>query len=692
MRKVLILLTLLAIIPHAVISQANTQTNIRPAVLSLGLSPVFVLPSPLDENAGLFSLGGGMEVSGEYLLPFLRSVFAKAGIEYDYSQLDVPDSISLFSGSAGLGIRIPLAKWLTFKATAAGGYYYTFVNSMASSGGAGNAFGSLGLGLSFDLWPSVSLGLSGSYRVYRNLLQTIDASVGVSYALDLTPRTPLVMQDVSFGSVFPIFHAYYDDHPVGRLTLRNGEKSVANDIKVSLFIRQYMDTPKECATIPELKPGETRNIDLYALFKNTILDITQATKVAAEISASYRVKGRAATITRGETIRVYDRNAMTWDDDRKAAAFVTPKEPTVLSFSNNVNALLKGRLNPALDKNLQSAIGLHDALRLCGISYVSNPLTPYAVVSQDKFAVDTLKFPRQTFEYRSGDCSDLSILYCALMESLQVETAFITIPGHIFMAFALKSTEEEARVSFSSVDELIFRDGKVWIPVEVTERTGSFLTAWEEGAKEWAENLAKDQVGFFPLHEAWNTYEPVGLPSSGGAPSVTVPASVVQDFQDDVTRLVNREIYSRVEALQGAITSSQESPQTVNALGVLYARYGLVEKAQREFERALARSEYLPALVNMGNLYYQKSDPAGALAYYQRAYRLSPRNARVLLCVVRASRELQNYDAAQKAYSELEKVDPNLAKQNAYLALKGEQSTRAAKVGAAEEAMSWVEE
>jgi transglutaminase-like putative cysteine protease len=35
--------------------------------------------------------------------------------------------------------------------------------------------------------------------------------------------------------------------------------------------------------------------------------------------------------------------------------------------------------------------------------------------------------------YRAGDCDDLSILYCSLLEAIGIRTAFVTIPGHIFM-------------------------------------------------------------------------------------------------------------------------------------------------------------------------------------------------------------------------------------------------------------------
>ncbi len=345
----------------------------------------------------------------------------------------------------------------------------------------------------------------------------------------------IVIQNISFNKVFPIFHAFYDTHPIGTITLVNTDSSPATDVAVTLQIKQYMDAPKDCGTIATLKPGESQDVDLLALLRSDILEITQTTKVAAEISVSYTRNGKPATATKVETLTVYDRNAMSWDDNQKAAAFVTPKEPAILYFSNNINAMVKNKMNRVMDKNLQTAMIFHDALRLLGISYVSPPLTSYAAFSQDKQAVDSLKFPRETLSYRSGDCSDLSILYCSLLESVQIETAFITIPGHIFMAFALDMNEDQARRTFTKTDEFIFQDGKAWVPIEITERDGMFLTAWQEGAKEWRENLAKKQADFYPVRAAWKTYEAVFFPGSDAQPQLPDASKVIADFQTDLT-------------------------------------------------------------------------------------------------------------------------------------------------------------
>jgi hypothetical protein len=58
---------------------------------------------------------------------------------------------------------------------------------------------------------------------------------------------------------------------------------------------------------------------------------------------------------------------------------------------------------------------------------VVDPVTPYKKFSQN-LSVDFLQFPNQTLEYKARDCDDLSMLYNALLESVGIKTAFITIP------------------------------------------------------------------------------------------------------------------------------------------------------------------------------------------------------------------------------------------------------------------------
>jgi tetratricopeptide (TPR) repeat protein len=273
-----------------------------------------------------------------------------------------------------------------------------------------------------------------------------------------------------------------------------------------------------------------------------------------------------------------------------------------------------------------------------------------------------------------------------------VETAFITIPGHIFIAFALASSEEEVRRTFSHTDEFIFREGKAWVPVEVTEREGSFLAAWQAGAREWRENLANSQADFYPVREAWDTYEPVNYPGIGGQPPMPEAALVVKNFREDVRQIVTREISDRETELLSAAARSNNSPRALNALGILYARYDLLDKAEPQFLAAVRKGEYAPALVNLGNLRLRMKRAQEAIGFYERAARVAPHDPLVLLGLARSNHELQNYGLVKAEYDELKAKSPELAQRYAYLRLQGEEATRAREMTLADDAMLWEEE
>jgi tetratricopeptide (TPR) repeat protein len=261
------------------------------------------------------------------------------------------------------------------------------------------------------------------------------------------------------------------------------------------------------------------------------------------------------------------------------------------------------------------------------------------------------------------------------------------------MAFALDLSPEEAKKSFaSSFKDMIVQDGKVWIPVEVTERDGTFLPAWQTGAKEWRESFAQKQAAFYPVREAWKVYEPANFTAPGSLAAVPAATEVLKAYQSDLDTLIDREIYSQVLALQNEVTKSKNDPKAVNSLGLLYARYDKRADAEREFLKATAKAEYVPALVNLGNVYYLDDKVEKALAIYERAYKKEPKNPKVLVSLARASWELENYYLTSKAYKELEAVDPGLAGRYAYLKLRTDEAgLRAAGVEQLKEEMTWAD-
>ena len=130
----------------------------------------------------------------------------------------------------------------------------------------------------------------------------------------------------------------------------------------------------------------------------------------------------------------------------------------------------------------------------------------------------------------------------------------------------------------------------------------------------------------------------------------------------------------------------------MNKLGVLYARYGLMDRAEREFKKVLAKDiNYVPSLLNMGNIYYLNGDMKTAKYYYDKAYKKAPDNPKVLLTVARVNHEMENYGTVNEAYGKLKYLDPDLAQQFAYLDLRGGEALRAASIGGIKEVVIWEE-
>jgi tetratricopeptide (TPR) repeat protein len=497
-----------------------------------------------------------------------------------------------------------------------------------------------------------------------------------------------VIEFVSEG-VFPVFYKYYENHPFGSVTVSNKGKNAWTDVRIIFAMKQFMDLPATLPAVPSVASGQAVKIDLVALFNDSILSVTEATKISAELAVEYKENGKPARLSRTVALRIFDRNAMTWADDRRAAAFVTAKDPAILSLAKSLVGDLSAAKNPAISEKLQMAAGVHEALSLYGVNYVRDPTSIFSG-SKAKTDLDFLQFPRQTLEYRSGDCDDLSILYATLFEAVGIETAFITVPQHILMAVSLDMTPEEAKARFGRYDELILRDEKTWLPIETTMRKGGFLAAWAEGARQWRENVSRGQVNILPVHSAWAQYEPVALPGSSSLPPFA-NAKAAEAMKADILSFVTAEIAERAAKLQAESRRTQGAPKVNNSLGVLYAQYGLYDKARAQFEGVIAKEEFIPALVNLGHVHRALGDLDTALVFYDRAYKKAPANASVLLAEAMVNHQLENYGAVRKYYEALKSANPALADRYAYLDLRGEEGAKAAEASGLRDLIEWME-
>ena len=392
-------------------------------------------------------------------------------------------------------------------------------------------------------------------------------------------------------------------------------------------------------------------------------------------------------------IGILNRNALRWTDDRKVGAFMVINDPAFLRFSGQVMGMVDDMTTAVLTRNFLSAVRLFAALKAAGLSYVVNPSSPYETLSRDSTAIDFVRFPFETLDAKCGDCSDLSVLYDSLLESVGVETAYITTPGHIFTAFNAGMPSDLASRMFPKSDDFIIQGDTTWIPVETTLIDQGFMKAWQTAAVEWREGKAHGTAAMFTTRDAWQLYIPAGFV---GMQSIAIPAPerVVKLFNAELDAFRATALGPREKELLGALEKTP-SPVQQNRLGVLYAQFGLLTKALGLFESASAPKPYLPAMVNAASVHIIQQDYVRAQEYLKRAQELEPENARVLIALAYSLFKSGNETDANNTFERASKIDPALASR---FPLSGPSAAaagqgRAAREGAPPELFSsdWIE-
>ena len=361
---------------------------------------------------------------------------------------------------------------------------------------------------------------------------------------------------------------------------------------------------------------------------------------------------------------------------------LAPSDPELLALSEHLRAAITPSMNSGVDRNLQSAVGFREGLRVLVTGLVESP-------SSDGASMGEIKPPLQTLKDGRGTGAELSVLYASLLESAGIKTAFISVPGHTYVAVALAADPKEARTACGCTDELLFREGRTWVPVEVMPADGSFSDAWHSGFQEW--RAARKQALFCSVPAAPPPHPPAARAGSGQTPLPDLEPAAA-GFRVEVRRLAARAISLPEARLMAAVTSSGRSPGALNTLGLLYARYGFAEKAEAQFLAAIEGGEHAPALVNLGNLRLMSGAPGEALDFFQRAAAAAPHDPAALLGLARSNFQLNHRWLAKEQHRSLQAQDPKLAEQFSYLGRWGEWTRQDAEAALMKDVMVWGEE
>jgi hypothetical protein len=495
---------------------------------ALSLAPVFEIPAGKEH----FGPGAGGAAALDWaFLPFMG---LSAGGGFSSLSTEAGSAFTLDRGGAGPFFRWrPFDRW-TFRAGAqAGVYQYRWEDHAHARPFAGG-----GLQAGFHLSPSISLTVTGEYAWHafsENPLNTFTLSAGIRLNLSeiMGGRARVRAEKTGQRRVFPVSWAWYKDNPAAEVRITNDEPNTITEITLSLFMDRYMGRPEPFAVIPRLAPGESAEVPVTALFNEVMLSLTENVNANGQLLISYRSLGARKETDVPVQMPVYHRNALSWDDDRRAASFVSARDPAARLFARYAASAADDLPGGGLPRNVRYAAALFEALAAYGTHYVIDPASSFIEMSEDASALDSLNYPYQTLYYHGGDCDDLSILYCSMLEALGVDTAFITTPGHIYCAFDVGTPKQGEGWK---VEGLIEHEGRYWMPVEITVPGEGFYGAWRIGAREW--KSAGEEGRLYPMRESWMVYPPVTAPGAGDTmPDMPPEEEIARRFEEAVGKL-----------------------------------------------------------------------------------------------------------------------------------------------------------
>ena len=669
--------------------------------LSLGIQ--YRAMTPLEEYRSSYDL---LDLSAVFRLPLASMPTIQATFESGLLQYSARDSVNSrwdhrdVYGLIGAAWSSRLTKNYELGAQITGGAslsnYPRLMPDSGSSYSQSNIVAEIGAMIQLVPSFNFAIELSPSLRYSRALgpLPDFDGFIfGLSLAghirLGDDPDAPkaalrsLQLGVEPFPPVFPAMQNWYSKNPIATVRVQNIERFPVQDIELTFYQKGFMDTPTLCATLPSLAPGESVELDILAAFNQEVFRNEGVTPLSGELTVTYRGKGRTGEQRTSVSYDLQDKSAITWDDDRKFAAFITPADSALRNYASYIRQTSKDKGLAGYNESVQFGAQLFHALAELGILYQVDPSQPFQAVSGNALTIDSVNLPRDTMRRITGDCDDLTALYSAILESAGIASAFITVPGHIYAAFNTRTAPKDFSDINADRSMTITVGDELWVPVEITMiGTSSFNEAWRKGAEQWnALSNRPLERHFFRTAESQEFFKPIGLRETD--------LGLQYGRKDPIVTNSVRDLNLIIDGIIGqAQTVARQSgrKEDWNRLGIKLARFGRYDKALEAFKAAVGMDPaYVGPRINAGNVFFLAGNYGKALEEFRSLEKLpalskDSRNLALLrINISKCFNALGDGSNASEYLQLAANLDPSLGNKYSYLATPGT-SARAAEV------------
>ena len=423
---------------------------------------------------------------------------------------------------------------------------------------------------------------------------------------------------------FRSLYRHYEQTEFLDVELKNAAQREV-EATVSVEVPTMMDRPYEITVMLPPQSSEWYSISQVSFSDSLLLSHSAGydNLVQPSVKVSY-ISGKKPLERALESVSVYGKGRISWDDSKSVGAFITFLDEGVNRFAGDVvrpyQDLLKERFYRS---NIGVAMVLFDALSAYGIQYQRDPTMPYN--PQDKTILDNIKYPGELLQQKLGDCDDCTVLYSALLENRNIDTALLDVfepgKGHIYLMFDSGIDPNGVSDHFLHASEYVSWKGRIWIPVEVTQfGVASFMDAWRIGATGYHQWKAGNFVREIEVREALQAYRP----------------GMVEPFYAEVPRKeeMDRPIYDDLDVFENRVerlATGGRTPQSGEAFydaGAYYLRIRRLDRSMEMMNLALEMDPSFGDAYNvLGVIHTMKKDYARALRFYERALEFNPLDA-----------------------------------------------------------------
>ncbi len=464
---------------------------------------------------------------------------------------------------------------------------------------------------------------------------------------------PLSITDVKLNDIYPSLYLNYSETnllPVGSLTLTNNTNLPIRYNQISVDIPEIM---KEASIMQGgvITAFSNNTIDLSAILLPKVLENNQSQKLQAKVTVNYIYEEKPKSSQRTKPFTLNPRNAINWSDKRRIASFISVGPGPMAEYANTSNSLFNSVIQVPLPDNLLKAMQLYAMLRFEKLVYTPDPDLSYYNVSSNANIIDFLQYPGETLKKKSGDCDDFVALYCSVLENIGIPTAFIDVPGHIFMAFDLNipSTSVES-MGFNPRDVIISQD-KVWLPIETTLiGSAEFNDAWETAAKRYHLEINKGNFpDLIPMNEARKVYRPSLYHPAGIVGKTYETDKVIKNYKDQSFKVYARINEGSLAALKNQYLYEPYNVYIKNKYAVVLAQSGRFSEAKDILVEALRFSPNNASILNnLGNIAMQEGNIKEAVQLYEKSHSFDDSDFQTTINLVKAYIKLEDKVSARK--------------------------------------------